>query len=207
MTGRKKKLIIFDIGGVLIDFSEMDYIRYLHRTVLPGIPVRKLEKFIMPLTQLMDYGILNVPQLERMVAKHFGLKKLDLRWVQGYMEVARPIKETIRLCDSLTKRYRVALLSNIPHSRWAEMSMTYLNGLKPEKIFLSYQLHLRKPEPAIYRYVLMETGVKASEAIFIDNQIENVIAAESEGIDSVWFRDHEQLVKELKKFGITLDKQ
>jgi putative hydrolase of the HAD superfamily len=202
MAGGKKKLIIFDIGGVLVNFSELGYIRYLHRNVLPDISVTKLERFIMPLVPLMDYGTLSVPTLEHMIAEHFGISKLDLRWVQGYMAVASPRKAVIRLLNRLAGEYRVVLLSNISPSRYAEMSGTYLKDIRPERVFLSFELRMRKPEPGIYRCVLKETGAKPKDTMFIDNQIENVIAAEREGIDSIWFRGYDKLIKELKGYGI-----
>ena len=39
------KLVIFDIGGVLIDFMESQYIDYLHRNFMPDVPTVELEEF------------------------------------------------------------------------------------------------------------------------------------------------------------------
>ncbi len=197
-----KRLIMFDIGGVLVNFSENRYIRYLHKEILPTIPYGKLERFILPLIPLMDFDALDVPGLERMVAKHFGITGLDLGWVQGYMATARPYKSVIRLFNEISSSHRTVLLSNISRSRYAEIHRTYLKGIHPERVFLSYEMVMRKPDPNIYKAVLKETGVKPKNALFIDNMIENVIGAESVGVDSIWFRNYGQLVEELKSFGV-----
>ena len=196
-----KKLIIFDIGGVLVDFMEEMYISYLHRRVLPGITYRKLEKFIMPLIELMEYGTLNVTELEGMVAKHFGLKNVRLQWVEGFRETARPKPRMISLVKRMQKNYQVVLLSNVSYSRFDELKDTYLDGLKV-RVFLSCEMKLRKPGPRIYEQVLKAMHVKPEEAIFIDNQIENVIGAEKAGITALWFRNYKKLMEDFEDEGI-----
>jgi putative hydrolase of the HAD superfamily len=51
-----------------------------------------------------------------------------------------------------------------------------------EAFFVSGELDMIKPDPAIFTHVLKELGVTAAEAVFIDNRAENVRGAESLGI-------------------------
>ncbi len=198
------KLLIFDIGGVLIDFTETAYVHYLRTNFMPGANERELWDFVNPLISVMEYGKLRVPELERMVAKHFGRDKLDMHWVQGWREIAEPKDDVIGLVNKLSDDYKVVLLSNVSQSRFAEMRRSYLKRVKAKDVYVSYDIELRKPEPAIYRYVLHEEGVRPGEAVFVDNQIENVIGAEKEGIASIWFRDYDKLVRDLKRFGVSV---
>ncbi|MCW6159914.1 MAG: HAD family phosphatase [Candidatus Micrarchaeales archaeon] len=197
------KLVIFDIGGVLVDFMETQYIEYLHENVLPEVDDRDLERFIMPLIELMEYGMLTVPELEHMVAKHFKANDLDLHWVKGWKKIAKPKNDVIDLLNAVSEKYRTALLSNVSRSRFAELRAGYLKLINVDKMYTSYQLRMRKPGPMIYEYVLKEEDVKPKEAVFVDNQIENVLGAEKVGIKAVWFRDYQRLLYDLEKFKIT----
>ncbi len=196
------KLVIFDIGGVLIDFREDQYVHYLHEKVLPEVSEIDLYRFINPLIALMELGLLNVTELENMVGKHFVKKKIRLHWVEGYRKLAKPMYESVKLANRVAKKKNTALLSNVSYSRWNEMGEILDDMLHIKKAFLSFALEIRKPEPAIYRLVLKEMKVKPKEALFIDNQIENVIGAEKAGLNAIWFRNAKQLEKELKDFDV-----
>lgn len=197
------KLLIFDVGGVLIDFNETMYTHFLHEEVLPGIDEYELFKFIYPLISVMEYGKLSVPELEGMLSKHFHKDKLDIQWVQGWKRIAKPKMSVISLLNKLHARYPVVLLSNVSKSRYAEMKRSFLKLAKFDRIYASWELEMRKPDPRIYHYVLDKEKVKPSEAVFVDNQIENVIGAEKEGIRSIWFRDYKRLDGELKALGVS----
>ena len=134
------KLVIFDIGGVLVDFMEEMYIHYLHDEIMPAISVRRLEKFIMPLMQLMDFGVLSVPELESMVSKHFKIDGLNLKWVQGYRKLAKPRMRELEELNAINKRYRTVILSNISYSRYAEIQRSYLKMVEVKTRYLSCEL-------------------------------------------------------------------
>jgi putative hydrolase of the HAD superfamily len=51
-----------------------------------------------------------------------------------------------------------------------------------ERFFVSAELDLLKPDPAIFTRVLEELGITADGALFVDNKEENVAGAESIGI-------------------------
>ena len=54
-----------------------------------------------------------------------------------------------------------------------------------ERIYLSYRLHLAKPDPAIFRHVLADAGLQADETLFIDDNADNCSAAQSLGIHTL----------------------
>ena len=61
----------------------------------------------------------------------------------------------------------------------------------------SYQLHVTKPGPAIYRYVLEKLGTQPAETLFIDDRPVNVEAANALGMKGVVFTTLEMLREEL----------
>jgi 2-haloacid dehalogenase len=56
---------------------------------------------------------------------------------------------------------------------------------------------MRKPNPAFYQLLLDRYNVKAEEALFIDDNLRNILAAEKLGINSIHFSSAGQLKFEL----------
>ena len=61
----------------------------------------------------------------------------------------------------------------------------------------SCELGIVKPDPAIYTWTCAQLGVSPAEALFIDDKVENVRAAEDAGLHAIQFRSVEQLRREL----------
>ncbi|KRC58520.1 hypothetical protein ASE14_18235 [Agromyces sp. Root81] len=83
---------------------------------------------------------------------------------------------------------RLALLSNAG----ADFSGWLRHGsFAPlfERVFVSGELSLVKPDAAIYEHVIDELGIEASDFVFIDNKAENVDGAKAVGGDGHVFTD------------------
>ena len=83
---------------------------------------------------------------------------------------------------------RLALLSNAG----ADFSGWLRSGsFSPlfERVFVSGELGLVKPDAAIYEHVIDELGITASELLFVDNKAENVEGARAVGGDGHVFTD------------------
>jgi HAD superfamily hydrolase (TIGR01509 family) len=59
----------------------------------------------------------------------------------------------------------------------------------------------RKPEPKAYKIVLDYLQCKPSEAIFLDDNIDNITGAKKIGIATIWVTSQETMRTELEKFG------
>lgn len=68
---------------------------------------------------------------------------------------------------------RLALLSNAGHDMAASFRHGPISTLF-ERVFISAELDLLKPDPAIYERVCAELGIELAEFTFIDNRAENV---------------------------------
>ncbi|WP_022893191.1 HAD family hydrolase [Agromyces subbeticus] len=83
---------------------------------------------------------------------------------------------------------RLALLSNAG----TDFSSWFRHGsFAPlfERVFVSGELDLVKPDAAIYEHVIDELGIEASDFVFIDNKSENVEGAKDVGGDGHVFTD------------------
>lgn len=71
-----------------------------------------------------------------------------------------------------------------------------------DDILVSGEIGLVKPDPAIYRLMLEKVGRPASECLFIDDSLKNVEAARQLGFDTIHFQSPEQLEMELQSRNI-----
>jgi putative hydrolase of the HAD superfamily len=127
---------------------------------------------------------------------------MGLEWTAAYTKLSKLNKAVVRLIARLSKHYRIVLLSNISASRYIESKRLFLNKVKYERAFASCYMRMRKPERRIYLRALKDMRTKASEAVFIDNMMENVVGARKAGIRAVQFISCAQIEKALKKYGI-----
>lgn len=97
------------------------------------------------------------------------------------------------LLEAFGAGYRIFLLSNTNalHIRCVEQDFQRrFPDRKPflqhfEKAYLSHELHLRKPQPKIYTYVLNDAGLQPDETLFVDDRAENVAAAAALGLHTI----------------------
>jgi len=92
------------------------------------------------------------------------------------------------LSDLHAGRTRLALLSNAAPDYGAYFRYGPLGDFF-DAFYVSGELKLLKPDPAIYEHVLSDLGIPASEAVFIDNRADNVHGAEECGITGHVFTD------------------
>ena len=118
----------------------------------------------------------DVPMAQRMWT-------LDFRsWTSADPEVVRV------LTDLVAGGTRIALLSNAAADYGTAFRFSPIGALF-ERVFVSGELLLLKPDPAIYRYVADELGVDPAAMAFVDNREANVRGAESIGIASHVYTD------------------
>ncbi len=198
------KFVLFDIGGVIVDFyNEDDYYPYISR--ISRVPEKKVARIInYDIRVDLDRGTTSQKEFERRMTRQFGIRKEQIRWYEFYKRKARLYRGTMEIIGRLHGRYVLGYLSNTDRSRY---TYTVERLLKPylklfRYRFASCDIRLRKPGAEVYRHVLKRMHAKASETIFIDNQIENVAGANRVGIKAIWFTNSKNLEKRLRKMGV-----
>ena len=122
------------------------------------------------------------------------LKKFQDRFWQG----DRLDQELVNFIRSLKSKFTTGLLSNA----W-DGARRVLTKSKPcidafHISVFSCEVGLAKPDPAIYRYILRLCGIEPHEAIFVDDFIENIQAANDLGIHGIQFKNAAQAIEEVK---------
>jgi len=94
------------------------------------------------------------------------------------------------------------MLSNINILHYEHLKKNYPVFGVFDKVFLSFQLGLIKPDKEIYNLVIRELKVSPQEIFYTDDRPELVESAKSLGVRGCVFTDFNQLISELRENGI-----
>ena len=189
------KTIIFDLGGVLIDWSP----EYLYLDIFEGDRV-KMNAFFeqvctmdwnenqdagYPLSKATEDRIALFPEYETLIKIYYG------RWEEMLGEA---ITGSVQILKKLINdpKFRVVALTN-----WS--AETFPVALKRfdflhwfEGIVVSGTEKTRKPYPEIYQITLDRFNIAPSETLFIDDNLRNIKGAEAIGINGIHFSTPEK---------------
>jgi len=189
--------VIFDLGGVLLRTEDRSTRHKLAERF--GISYAELEELVFFSTtgKLASVGRVSSQQHWQTVAEELGISSQEIENFQKeYFEGDRLDMEMIDFIRSLRKEYRTALLTNA----WDNLR-SWLEELGVSDAFdhliISAELGLAKPDPRLYNLALEQIGVKAEQAILVDDFIENVEGARSVGMQAILFKNPSQARKEL----------
>lgn len=200
------RAIIFDLGGVLIDWNP----RYVYRQIFKT--EEEVEWFLENVTTLhwneqQDAGYPTHKATEELVARHPEwepeIKAYYGRWIEMLGDA---IHETVEIFRRLKDdgRYKLYALTNwsaelFPHAKERFEFLQWFDG-----IVVSGEEKIRKPFPEFYQLLLDRYGLTPPEAVFIDDNLRNVKAAEEIGMATIRFVSPDQLKEELKTKNILL---
>lgn len=193
MTLSKIKNIIFDFGGVICDLLPQQCLEEFRRLGC------KLEIFPSQYSQFegvfkqIDRGEITNTQFYDAIRQQGHVADLsDEEIRQAWLSVLGNIPdERFEAIDKLRKKYNLYILSNANDIHWEylkENRMVFRGENTTtwfKEIFLSYKLHLEKPEPEIYQAVLNKANIKVEESLFIDDNVPNLESAAKMGIHTL----------------------
>ncbi len=199
--------IVFDLGGVLIDWNP----EYVYLKVFNG-DQKKVDWFLNTIcthkwnvaqdagrsfqdaTQLL---VDQYPEYEERIRIFYD------RWEDM---LGGTITETVTLLDQLKKAntQRLYALTNWSAESFPVALQRYDFLQHFEGIIVSGEERIIKPNPKIYKILLDRYQINPKQSIFIDDNLQNVQAAEKFGINGIHFKSAYQLKEDLVKFGISV---
>lgn len=192
------KNILFDLGGVLY---HIDY----------GITIKAFEKLGIKnfhkhfsqqqqnnlFDQLETGKISNTDFIKEMKVLLPNCTKEEIINAWNGLLIGIP-KENIQLLKDLSKQYRLFLLSNTNLIHMNQINkLLYkdynLKSLDPlfDKIYLSHQIGMRKPNRETFEWVLKDAGILAHETLFIEDSIQHIKGANKVGIRTQLWNSNE----------------
>jgi putative hydrolase of the HAD superfamily len=197
---RTVKVIIFDLGKVIVDFDHFVICRKLARycTVTPNEIYRKI--FRSGLEEQFDEGsITNYKyfiKLKEQLQLNITMDEFELIWNR----IFKLNKGIALLIKRLKKDYRLLCLSNtnMLHFEYCMKKFPLLQYF--DDFILSYKVGKRKPHRKIFKAVLAKAHCPAPACLYIDDIAEYVQAAEAMGMKAIHFKSVQQLKRQLKMY-------
>jgi putative hydrolase of the HAD superfamily len=196
---REPDVLLFDLGGVLVEFSGIEGLQELLRTPSDETAVR--QRFVTcPLIQQFEVGALQPSVFAEAFVAEWDLVVSPAIFLCEFRGWSRALLPGAReLLNALRPRYRLAALSNSNAVHWDRNTIELGVSDLFDAAYSSHQLGFRKPEPAIYREALARLGVPAKRVAFFDDYEPNVAGARVEGITAFHVRGVEQLTECLRE--------
>ena len=201
------KNIVFDFGGVMVDFDPKEYLmdRFCNADVEEQVSALTFDS---EEWKLLDAGLITRFEAnQRMLAK--AREQGCAFEVQGvlddWMHILRPRLRMLELVRRLKNHgYCVYYLSNIPQD---VLELLTERGVLAQFDggVASCEVQVNKPDPQIYKALLKKYQLKSSECVFIDDRLENVQAAFALGFAGIQMKDSVgTLVRSLATCNVTL---
>ena len=192
------RAVFFDLGGVIL------------RTEYQAPRQRLAEEFGMDYEDI-DKIVFATPSAVR---ASVGEITEEEHWLNVMKVLKRPANEYERIRNdffagdvidrtiveflrSLKPKYKIGLISNA----WSGLR-NYIVREKFDDAFhhmiISAEVGVAKPEAKIFEFALEQLQVKAKEAVFVDDVLENIKASEELGMKGIHFKDPESAFKQLK---------
>jgi HAD superfamily hydrolase (TIGR01509 family) len=203
VAARKIRAVIFDIGRVLI---RIDVARAM-KGMASGLSLSPEELWSAiendPRWKDWQEGRISARDWHLHMKQRFGGSSTFEEFTEMWNRVLDPEPiHSKELFETLSKKYRLALLSNTDPIHVAQMEAHYdFFSHFPARIY-SCAVGATKPSPLIYREALRACRVRAEEALYIDDIAAYVEAAQQLGMAGVQFRSPEQLGVAFQEMGL-----
>ena len=202
-TSRPAAAIVFDLGGVLVDWQP----RYVYETVFDDAD--ELEYFLKEVCNGQWMGLTDGgghawdSAAAELAARFPQYREAIALFRPRWQEMLRgEIAATAALLQRLKEQgHRLLALTNWAADTWDE-SVARLPSLALfEGVLVSGKEGVRKPDAAIFRLLCDRYGIDPARSIFIDDNRTNVDAAAQLGFDALFFSSPAQLATDLTQRG------
>ena len=195
--------IIFDLGGVLIDWNPL-YV--FHDQYFDSIEKRNFffenictsdwnenQDAGYPIAKATEERVALFPEWEKPIRDFYG------RWIEM---LGGPIQETVDIFSHLKQNpdLKFYALTNWSAETFpiALERFDFLQWFDGRVV--SGEEGMRKPFPEFYQLLLNRYNIRAEEALFIDDNLRNVKAAEAMEIKGIHYMSFSHLKNELAKY-------
>lgn len=195
--------VVFDVGKVLFQWD----LRHLFAKLIED--EQELEYFVThvvtpqwhfqhdagrPLAEMTAERTTEFPQYAALI---------DAYATRFNETIPGPVEGSLEIVSALSER-RVPLfaITNFGAEFWDMFRPTQPIFDHFGDIIVSGVEKIVKPDPAIYALALKRFGLNSGEAIFVDDNIDNIISARANGFVAHHFKDATALRNELAEYGL-----
>ena len=196
---KKCKTIIFDLGAVILNINYENTIDEFTKLGVKNAETFYSKKVQTELFNKIETGNISNNEFLRELqkeTKNAKIKQVKIAWNAMLLDLP---KERLQLIKKLKDNHTIYLLSNtnsihinafkeeLGNKKWLEFCELF------DKMYLSHELGLRKPDAKIFEYILNEQKLKAEEVFFIDDSPQHIASAKKLGINCHHLLDNEDI--------------
>jgi 2-haloacid dehalogenase len=203
MPGQKIDTVVFDLGGVLIDWDP----RHLYRQLFAD--PSEMEDFLARICttgwhRAHDLGEDITASCERLARLYPGSRDMIMAWAERGDEMAAgQIDETVEVLRELTAAgTRCYALSNMEPAMFAIRRVRFPFMEWFDDHVISGIEGVAKPDPRIFEILLQRHGLHPQATVFIDDSAPNVKAAQDLGIRAIQYTSARRLRQDLHILGL-----
>ena len=185
---KKYKAIIFDLGAVILNINYQNTIDEFTKLGVKNAATFYSKKVQTNLFNQIETGIISSNEFLKALQKetnNANITQLEQAWNAMLLDLP---EERLQLIKKLKSNHTIFLLSNT--------NAIHINAFKKQlgdkkwlafcnlfdKMYLSHELGLRKPDSEIFEYILTEQKLIAEEVFFIDDSPQHIASAKKLGI-------------------------
>ena len=197
---KKCKAIIFDLGAVILNINYQNTIDEFTKLGVNNAATFYSKKVQTNLFNQIETGMISSNEFLKALqkeTKNANINQVEKAWNAMLLDLP---EERIQLIEKLKNNHSIYLLSNtnaihidaikkqLGKRKWLAFCKLF------DKMYLSHELGLRKPDVKIFEYILKEQKLKAEEVFFIDDSPQHIARAKKIGIHCHHLLDDENII-------------
>lgn len=199
------KNIIFDLGNVLLKW-EPDHFLLRYTSDIEYIKGFISKVIHTKLWLELDQGTLSLENAKEIfISIHPRDKDFLILFFNNWMDMLIPIEKNVKIVDELkVNDYKLYVISNFIKEAYEYVTKKYSFFSQFDGQIISGFEQIIKPNKQIYTILLNRYKLNPKDCIFIDDVSGFLRPAKKLGMQTIWYRPHTDLKKELKKLHINI---
>ncbi len=209
MKPQNIETIIFDFGGVVLDIDPQITIKEFQKLGFKEVAKTQSKEFIEDIIRKFERGIYTPEEFRKRLRTFLELDVTDQQLDDAWNALLYDIPaERIEILEQLKKNYTMMLLSNSNEIHYD----LYVRDLQLRfgyrefdelfhKAYFSFDLHLSKPDPEVFEFVIYQHDLDPSKTLFIDDNEMNIEAASKLGLRT-YLLIKPELIRDIIKDGV-----
>jgi HAD superfamily hydrolase (TIGR01509 family) len=191
-------VIIFDLGGVVIDLDYEATIRAFQGLGSENFQTLYSQALQSDLFDRYETGQISslhfINKLKELLPQQLTPNQIVAAW-NAMIQEFQP--EKLRFLEEIKKTHTTALLSNTNdlHIDFVRRKLSKVSEKSLENYFhytfLSHEIQIRKPNEHVFQFACQKMNISPEKVLFIDDSIQHVEGAKKAGLNAILFPQNE----------------
>jgi len=201
MKNNEIKLCFFDLGSVLINVNiDKFFVSFSRLANISLETVLKKSVSLKNVASEFNCGLIKPVDFYNKICNGFG--NISFKdFTDAYTNIFSLNEEIAFMATKLKEFVRLSIISNTDELHFEYILQHFPIMKLFESPTTSYQANILKPAKEIFLYALEKVQLTPAECIFIDDNVENIMAANEIKLKGIHFTKVEKLKNDLVNYG------